>query len=204
MAHPAAPEATRLGPSTWCTCCGGGRPRAATTILPGGIRIRPPAHEPPPMPVWAHRPAGFPVAGPPVPTAAPPPVVDPTLPADRDRAREQAGAITRLVVEVLAGRRQPAQLTGLAPPAVVRQLAALRPAGRSTRHAGPGGRVPPPGCGAAPEIRRPARLHVAHPHPDAAEVCTTTVVGGRTRALVLRLDRAGAEASWTITQVALL
>lgn len=128
----------------------------------------------------------------------------PTEPADLAEARARAAALARVVVEVLAGRRAPTHLAGVATPPVLRYLTSARPGSpvRRTRPSGPGGRAGAPGC-AATEPRTP-RLHVGYPHPDAAEVCTTVHAGGRLRALALRLDRTGAAQPWTVTAVRLL
>nr|WP_255426784.1 Rv3235 family protein [Pseudonocardia sp. C8] len=158
--------------------------------MPGGLRIRSGAVLAPPPPP------------PPAPDVAPPQVVPPDAGATRARAAE----LTRLVVEVLAGRRTPEQLTGLAAPRVLRYLGAARAAAvaRPTlATAGRGGRAGAPGCSTAPPPRA-ARVHVMQPHPDAAEVCATPTVAGRPRAVVLRLDRRSGDAPWTVTAVRLL
>ncbi|MEQ3550744.1 Rv3235 family protein [Pseudonocardia nematodicida] len=173
-------------------------------VLPGGFRMRAPGGAEPPGVV--RPPADLPI-----------PV---TEPADAERARARAAELVRLVGEVLAGRRTPAQLDGVATPTVVRYLQAARPGSPVVRR-GPGGpagtspgratrlgstaragRVGAPGCGVAPERR--TRVHVAHPHPDAAEVCATVPVAGRPRALALRLDRTGPAEPWRITATRLL
>ncbi|RZT88171.1 hypothetical protein EV383_5108 [Pseudonocardia sediminis] len=72
------------------------------------------------------------------------------------------------MLEVLAGRRQPGQLAAAVTPEVLRYLGASRPS--TVRAVAPG------------------RVHVAQPHPGAAEVVTVCRVGDRIRALTLRLD----------------
>lgn len=113
------------------------------------------------------------------PGAGPPPARPP---------HARATALVRSMVEVLAGRRQPAQLAAAVTPEVLRYLSASRPA--AVRAAGAG------------------RVHVRQPHPGAAEVVAVCRIGDRTRALALRLDLGpGAgdrERRWTCTAVRLL
>ncbi|OLM20526.1 hypothetical protein Ae707Ps1_4785 [Pseudonocardia sp. Ae707_Ps1] len=168
-------------------------PPGLVVVLPGGFRMR--SGRPP-------RPA--PLPGPPAPEVEPPDVVPPDAPATRVRAAE----LTRLVAEVLTGRRAPAQLGPVVTPQVLRYLTAAR-TGTAARPArstvGRGGRAGAPGCGTPrPAGRWAGRVHVAQPHPDAAEVCTTLPVTGRTRALVLRLDRRPGGPHWRVTAVRLL
>ncbi|OLL79905.1 hypothetical protein Ae168Ps1_2311 [Pseudonocardia sp. Ae168_Ps1] len=165
-------------------------PPGLVVVLPGGFRMR------------SGRPA--PLPGPPAPEVEPPDVVPPDAPATRVRAAE----LTRLVAEVLTGRRAPAQLGPVVTPQVLRYLTAAR-TGTAARPArstvGCGGRAGAPGCGTPrPAGRWAGRVHVAQPHPDAAEVCTTLPVTGRTRALVLRLDRRPGGPHWRVTAVRLL
>lgn len=249
-----APGRTAHGP-------GGGDPVAVppgVTVLPGGIRMRAPGHEPPPVvagvpaapaapaapsdpagpaaPVAPPAPAGpaapAALAGPGTPAApaspaapttsaapavpagpatpAAPAEVRPgpaaTEPADRDRVRARTAELVRAVVEVLAGRRPPGHLTEVVTPPVLRYLTCARPGqpGLRARPAGRGGRAGTPGCAAPDRPRRRPSLHLGHPHPDAVEACTTVQLGGRIRALALRLDRAHADAPWAVTAVRLV
>ncbi|MFP5070818.1 Rv3235 family protein [Pseudonocardia nantongensis] len=186
------------------------------TVLPGGVRMRAPGHEPPAvrLPV-AQSPAPVAAAA---PEPAPPPAAVPVdgtapgaggsvpgAPADRERVLVRASELVRTVTEVLAGHRPPGHLTGVATPSVLRYLTCARPGTTAlrSRPAGRGGRAGVPGC-TPPGARRRPRLHVGHPHPDAAEVCTTVLLGGRIRALALRLDRADADAPWAVTAARLL
>lgn len=166
-------------------------PPGLVVVLPGGFRMRS-AHtrDPaPPPPV-------------PLPEVAPPQVAPP----DATRTRARAAELTRLVIEVLAGRRTPAQLGELTTPRVLRYLTAMR-TGTTVRpalaRAGRGGRAGAPGCG-TPVAGRAGRVHVGQPHADAAEVCVTVPVAGRPRALVLRLDRAAGDAPWVVTAARLV
>jgi hypothetical protein len=91
------------------------------------------------------------------------------------------------MVEVLAGRRAPAHLAGIARPEVVRYLTA-------SRTTGPAGPV------------APARVHVSRPGRDAAEIVAVCRVGTRYRALAVRLDREPTDRGrdWCATAVRLL
>ncbi|MBP2366031.1 Rv3235 family protein [Pseudonocardia parietis] len=168
-------------------------PPGLVVVLPGGFRM------------WSGQ---VPGPGPPPHPHAPEPgiAVPEVVPPDARQTRARAAELTRLVAEVLAGRRAPAQLGGLATPLVLRYLRATR-AGVAARpalaSAGRGGRAGTPGCG-APATARPARVHVTQPHPDAAEVCATVPIAGRPRALALRLDRTAGDAPWVVTAVRLV
>lgn len=111
----------------------------------------------------------------------PPPARPPGLrlvrPADGVDAevRAVAGAAVRIVVEVLAGTRPPAQLSLVAVPAVCRELARLAPRGASRR----GGRVVPP---------KVLSTRAQRPAPSVAEASAVVAAGGRVHALALRLD----------------
>ncbi|SFN12474.1 hypothetical protein SAMN05216207_1008105 [Pseudonocardia ammonioxydans] len=166
-------------------------PPGLVVVLPGGFRMRSlDSPAPPPDPRV------------PLAEVAPPQVVPP----DAARTRARAAELTRLVIEVLAGRRPPAQLGELTTPRVLRYLTAMR-TGTAARpalaRAGHGGRAGAPGCG-GPVGGRAGRVHVGLPHADAAEVCVTVPVAGRPRALVLRLDRAAGDAPWVVTAARLL
>jgi hypothetical protein len=89
------------------------------------------------------------------------------------------------MVEVLAGRRAPAHLAGVARPEVVRYLTASRTTGS-----------------VAPAA--PARVHVARPSRDAAEIVAVCRFGTRFRALAVRLDREPSGRGWGATAVRLL
>ncbi|MEJ8281478.1 Rv3235 family protein [Pseudonocardia spirodelae] len=190
--------APRGGTVLVATCPGDGPdvlPPWLVVVLPGGFRMSGgPAPAPPPVRAAATPPAA--PTGPTGPGAG-------SAPPDAARVRSAAVELVRVVTEVLAGRRPPATLTAVTAPPVRRYLAAARsvPPARPPRgRAGPGGRARAPGC-ATP--RRPPRVHVAHPAPDAAEVCATVTVAGRLRALALRLDRAP-DGRWLATAVRLL
>ena len=168
-------------------------PPGLVVILPGGVRMR-----------SLHAPAPAPAPDPraPLPEVTPPRVVPP----DAARTRVRAAELTRLVVEVLAGRRPPVQLGRLTTPRVLRYLTAMR-TGTTARpalaRAGRGGRAGAPGCGAS-VAGRAGRVHVGLPHADAAEVCVTVPVAGRPRALALRLDRTAGDAPWVVTAARLI
>ena len=109
-------------------------------------------------------------------TAGPHPPADarhdrPGRHATPDPLQARATVLVRAVLEVLCGRRPPAQLAGAAAPSVLRYLAATRPDTARTRTA------------------RSGRVHVRRPHADAAEVVAVCRIGDRVRALALRLDR---------------
>lgn len=164
-------------------------------------RLRAPRHEPEPLAVGAPHPRRNEWSG----TATAPCVPDPagrpahratpaTVSADAGPApHARAGALVRSVLEVLAGRRQPAQLADAVTPEVLRYLSASRPS--TVRAVVPG------------------RVHVRQPHPQAAEVVAVCRVGDRTRALTLRLDTRPARpghgggrpaTAWVCTAVRLL
>ncbi len=107
---------------------------------------------------------------------------------DQDVHR-RATALVRAMVEVLAGRRAPAHLAGVARPEVVRYLTASRASGPGTQAA-----------------TAPGRVHVCRPGPDAAEVVAVCRFGRRFRALTIRMDRRPSERgpAWCATAVRLL
>lgn len=162
-------------------------------VLPGGFRM---SSGPAPAPREAVRPS-------PVPT-----VPEDVSPADLARVRAPATGIVRLLTEVLAGRRPPEGVAAVTTPAVRRYLTAARfvhSGHRSRGLSGAGGRAGAPGCGrpGGPTARRAPRVHVGLPRPDVAEVCATVTVGGRVRALALRLDRTP-DGRWLATAVRLV
>ena len=89
------------------------------------------------------------------------------------------------MVEVLAGRRAPAHLAGVARPEVISYLTASRATGT-----------------AAPAA--PTRVHVSRPSRDAAEIVAVCRFGTRSRALAVRLDREPPDHAWRATAVRLL
>ncbi|MFC5752960.1 Rv3235 family protein [Actinomadura rugatobispora] len=94
-----------------------------------------------------------------------------SLVGDDDRRpshEEEAAAIVRLVLEVLAGTRPPRHLAERAVPDVWQALAA--------RRRGP---ITPP---------RIARTLLQEPTPGVLEIAAVVVLNGRTHALALRLD----------------
>ncbi|TCK20567.1 hypothetical protein EV378_4528 [Pseudonocardia endophytica] len=152
--------------------------------------MRRPAHEP--EPVGATPPGTDPavtavvVPAPRAPAVAvadtgPP---DPGGPSDDD-VRRRATATVRAMVEVLAGRRPPAHLAGVARPEVVRYLTASRTTGRDGPVA-------------------PARVHVTRPTRQAAEIVAVCRFGERFRALTVRLDRDPPGSAWCVTAVRLV
>jgi hypothetical protein len=156
-------------------------------------RMRRPAHEPEPVgaapsrtDVVIARTAGHPVRT--LAADGPPPAPDvAAAEGPDDDVRRRATATVRAMVEVLAGRRSPSHLAGVARPEVVRYLTASRTPGRSGPVA-------------------PARVHVSRPTRLAAEIVAVCRFGDRYRALTVRLDRdpPGHGHTWTVTAVRLL
>jgi hypothetical protein len=94
--------------------------------------------------------------------------------ADDPALRQHAAKLTQAIVEVLAGRRPPRQLEPWLTKPVFAQLqsrlriGARRPVGRSARL---------------------ASLHLSEVEAGIAEIAGRIVIGGRSRALALRLER---------------
>ncbi len=155
--------------------------------------MRRPAHEPDPEtgpPGSASAPGAPPWrAATCTPAGGPAPDVRPEAPRrpphPDDDLRRRSAATVRAMVEVLAGRRAPAHLAGVARPEVVRYLTASRATGT-----------------AAPAA--PTRVHVSRPSRDAAEIVAVCRFGTRSRALAVRLDREPPDHAWRATAVRLL
>jgi len=191
-----------------------GEPSVGTPVRTRRPRMRLPAYEPEPVgppaagpaarpallpmaaahPGSGRSPAGGVTAGDPAPAAdgsvGPGPAVRAERVARPDQdVHRRATALVRAMVEVLAGRRSPAHLAGVARPEVVRYLTASRASGP-----------------AAQAATAPGRVHVCRPGPDAAEVVAVCRFGRRFRALTIRMDRRPSERepAWCATAVRLL
>jgi hypothetical protein len=126
--------------------------------------------EPPPAPAPAR-------TAPPSPPAAPGP--------DPDEVRRALAGTVRLALEVLDGRRPPAQLSRQFDAAARRYLSAA--AGQR-------------------RVRTPARvvrMLLCTPRPGAAEVAAVCDIDGRVRALAARFERARPGATWRCTALRL-
>jgi hypothetical protein len=112
-------------------------------------------------------------------------IARPTVSLPQPPPRAELLRLLCLVLEVLDGRRPPGQLRDrLADGAYASMLAAAR---RSDRRNGK---------------RRPERLHVSRPAPDAIELCATVSDGRRSRATAARMELHGGQ--WLCTNFYLL
>jgi hypothetical protein len=124
------------------------------------------------------------LVGPPARTPVPVPDDLPFDPAVRARARR----VVQVILEVLDGHRPPAQLSRIVDPsplAYLRAVAAQLGAGRRQRS-------------------RLGSVLVCQPHEGAAEVAAVCRVGGRIRALAMRLEAAGADRAWRCRVIRLI
>jgi hypothetical protein len=107
-----------------------------------------------------------------LPVPRPPaPVATPEAPAELAHAHRAAGRILRLALEVLDGRRPPAQLTGHVTAPVLRYWRA------ATQQR---------------SVRSPARftrMRLCLPQPGIAEVAVACAMDGRVRAIAARFER---------------
>lgn len=138
-----------------------------------------------PVPTYSH-------AGPPQETEVPPVVVRPGSSGGGPSATLDPGQASCMLataaLEVLAGRRQLAQLARWVTPGVYDDLA-RQTEQRAADGAGPpdtGGAEGPPGPVALPRVRRFRAYPVGR---DAVEAAITVAYGGRVRAVAVRLAR---------------
>jgi hypothetical protein len=121
------------------------------------------------------------------PPARPPVSVPADLPFD-PAVRARARRVLQVVLEVLDGHRPLAQLSRIVDPsplAYLRAAAGQLGAGRRSRS-------------------RLKSIRVCQPHEGAAEVAAVCRVGGRTRALAMRLEQAGADQAWRCRAIRLI
>ena len=124
------------------------------------------------------------LVGPPARTPVSVPADLPFDPAVRARARR----VLQVVLEVLDGHRPPGQLSPILDPsplAYLRAVAGQMAVGRRQRS-------------------RLGTIRVCQPHEAAAEVAAVCRVGGRIRALAMRLEQAGADPGWRCRAIRLI
>lgn len=120
-----------------------------------------------------------------LPPPPPRPVTHATARVDRDAVQTALAGVVRLAMEVLDGRRPPAQLTHhFDAPALRYLLAAARQR----------------------QVRAPARVKrmvLCLPRAGAAELAAVCDIDGRIRALAARFERADPTAAWRCTALRL-
>jgi hypothetical protein len=120
------------------------------------------------------------------PPARPPVPVPADLPFD-PAVCARARWVVRVVLEVLDGHRPPGQLSRIVDPSPLAYLRAA--AGQLT------GRR---------QRSRLGSVRVCQPHDGAAEVAAVCRVGGRIRAVAMRLEEAGADQGWRCRAIRLI